>query len=76
MARFNPRRRVDQAAAEVTRILAERRDAVLLTDAAINQSATVTTSDVDSAVTLWRTANDGTEVERLLDGPPGEDERP
>lgn len=75
MARPNPRRHIDQFAAEAARVLAERRDAVLPTDADLAQAATVRRSDVDDAVAFFREANEGHEVSRLLDGPAGESER-
>lgn len=75
MARQNPRRRIDQFAREAERVLAERRDAALPTDQALDEAATVRRSDVDAATDFWREANAGTETERLLDGPAREDER-
>lgn len=76
MPRPNPRNRLNQLAAEAARALAERRDAVLPTDAALDQAATVRRSDVDAAIDLWREANEGHgEIGRLLDGPVGESER-
>lgn len=75
MARPNPRRRIDQLAAEAARALAERRDAVLPTDMALDQAAPVRRSDVSDAVSLWAEANAGTEMAGLLDGPAGESER-
>jgi hypothetical protein len=75
MPRPNPRRRIDQFAAEAARALEARRDAVLPSDVALNASAVVTQADVDRAVELWSEANAGTDVSRLLDGPAGESER-
>jgi hypothetical protein len=75
MARSNPRRRIDQQAAEAARAIAERRDAVLPSDYALDRAAAVTRSDVNRSVSLWREANAGTETARLLDGPPGKAER-
>lgn len=74
MARYNPRRRIDQLAVEAERLLAERRDAVLPNDAALAEAATVRRSDVDAAVSLWREVLGGTPLGRLLDGPAGESE--
>jgi hypothetical protein len=73
--RANPRRRIDQQAAEAARALAVRREAVLPSDHALEQAATVRRSDVDRAVAMFRLANQGTPLAGLLDGPPGEGER-
>lgn len=75
MARQNPRRRIDQLAREAERAIEAQRENVLLPDAALSDAAVVRSSDIDAAVTLWNDANEGTEVERLLDGPAREDER-
>lgn len=75
MARPNPRRRIDQIAAEAERALQERRDAVLPTEYELDRAAIVRRSDIESAADLWREANAGTPAARLLDGPAGEDER-
>lgn len=73
--RPNPRRHIDQLAAEAARALETRRDAVLPNDHALDAAATVTRSDVEEALSLFREANEGHEISRLLDGPAGESER-
>lgn len=73
--RQNPRNRIDQLAAEAERALAERRDALLPSEAALDQAATVKRSDVEGALKFWREANAGTPMAGLLDGPAGESER-
>lgn len=73
-SRTNPRRRIDQLAAEAERAIEAQRENVILPDHALNEAATVKRSDVDLAVLLWEEANRGTELEHLLDGPAREDE--
>jgi len=46
----------------------------LLTDADLADRSVVRSPDIDAAQALWHDANDGTDVARLLDGPPREDE--
>ena len=73
MPRPHTRRPLDRLAAEAARALVERRDAVLPSDQAVDQAATVRRSDVDRAVAFFRLANQGTPLETLLDGPPGDE---
>jgi hypothetical protein len=75
MARFNPRRHIDMLAVEAAHALVSRRDAVLPSDQALDQTAGATRADVEDALVLWRDANAGHETARLLDGPAGESER-
>lgn len=65
----------DAMMAEVTRILQDRRDVVLLSDANLTDAATVRRSDVDRAVDFYRTAVAGSDLVTILDGPAGESER-
>ena len=64
---MNPRRQIDALAREAERAIQAQREAVLPTDAELSERATVLASDVDRAISLWQTANRGTEVEQLLD---------
>jgi hypothetical protein len=75
MPRHNPRRQIDVLAREAERAIQERRDNILPTDIELTQAATVTRSDVDSAVEFFREANAGAATEHLLDGPAGSGER-
>jgi len=75
MPRSNPRRHIDVLAEEAARLLAERRDAVVLSDHALDAAATVKRSDVDRAIAFYREAVAGSGLESLLDGPAREDER-
>lgn len=75
MPRLNPRTRIDVLAQEAARALSERRDAVLPSDYALDQAATVRRSDIESAISFYREAVTGSDLERLLDGPAREDER-
>lgn len=76
MARQSNRghRHLDPLVAEAARALAERRDAVLPTDHALNAAAAVTRSDIDRAISFYREAVAGSGLEALLDGPAREDE--
>lgn len=69
LMRPNPRRHIDQLAAETARVLAERRDAVLPNEHDLNVAAVVKPADVDAATTLWDEAQRqaGTGLEGLLD---------
>lgn len=75
MARLNPRKRVDQQAAEAARLLAQRRDAVLPSEHALTEASVVRRPDINSAVAFYREAAAGSGLESLLDGPGREDER-
>ena len=75
MSRRNPRNRIDQMAQEAARALQAQREAVLPTPAELDREATVTRSSVDAAVEFARAANRGSDIEGLLDGPPGQGER-
>lgn len=65
----------DAMLAEVTRALADRRDAVLLGDYALTEAATVRSPDISRAVDFYREAVAGSGLETLLDGSAGESER-
>lgn len=73
--RQNPRRHIDQQAAEATRAIAAQRESVILPDHALNEAAAVRRPDINAAVLLWEEANRGTELEHLFSGPAREDER-
>ncbi len=60
---------------EMQQALLARREAVLPSDAALTETATVRRSDVESAIAFFREAVDGSGLESLLDGPAREDER-
>lgn len=61
-------RHLDPIVAEVERVLAERRDAVLPNEHALNVAAQVQPADVDRATALWDAAQRaaGTGLEGLL----------